>query len=73
MKSLIILRAYHGISQSELAERIGVSTVTVCKWESGATYPQPNNLKSISEAYDVSIDWLRAENPIAIPRAGELR
>jgi len=35
------LRAARGLTQSEAAERIGVSLSTLSKWESGVRCPKP--------------------------------
>lgn len=47
-----------GLSQEELAERIGVSRAAVAKWETGKGLPDIDNLKAIAGLLDVSIDYL---------------
>lgn len=47
-----------GISQEDLAELVGVTRQTVSKWESEECFPQTEKLVSISQALNVSIDYL---------------
>lgn len=46
------------ISQDELAGELGVSRQSISKWESGAAYPEIDKLITISNFFDVSIDYL---------------
>lgn len=39
-----VLRKAKGLSQEELADRIGVSRQAVSKWESGHNVPDPEKL-----------------------------
>ncbi len=57
-EKLILLRKRNGLSQMKLSERLGVSRQTISKWEVGAAMPSADNLKYLSELYDVSIDYL---------------
>ena len=52
------LRKQAGISQEQLAEKIGVSRQAVTKWETEAGIPDIENIKSISSLFDISIDEL---------------
>ena len=47
-----------GLSQEELAERIGVSRAAVAKWETDKGLPDIDNLKAIAGLLDVSVDYL---------------
>lgn len=47
-----------GLSQENVAERIGVSAQAVSKWENGECLPDCFNLKSLGEVYGVSLDIL---------------
>lgn len=51
-----------GLSQSEFAEKLGISPQAVSKWECGQACPSIENLCVISELLDVSIDVLIGEN-----------
>ena len=52
------LRAQHGLSQSELAERVHVTRQAVSRWETGETVPSSDTLKLLSQVFDVSINTL---------------
>jgi transcriptional regulator with XRE-family HTH domain len=47
-----------GISQEELAERIGVSRQAVSKWERAESSPDTDNLIELAKVYGVSLDEL---------------
>ena len=47
-----------GLTQEEVADRVGVSAQAVSKWESGECLPDCFNLKSLGEIYGVSLDIL---------------
>ena len=47
-----------GMTQDEVAGKIGVSPQAISKWESGDCLPDCFNLKSISDVYGVSADIL---------------
>lgn len=52
------LRRKSGLSQEQLAEKIGVSRQAVSKWEGGQSVPDLDNLKALSECFRVTIDEL---------------
>lgn len=56
------LRKRHYLTQAEFAKRVGVTQGTVSQWEHGIISPNSNQLRSISEAFGVSIDSLVREN-----------
>ena len=51
-----------GLSQEQLAEKIGVSRSAVAKWESGKGTPDIENLKILSKEFGISIDVLLENN-----------
>lgn len=55
---LTTLRKKNGISQTEMAERLSVSTSAVSKWEHGKNLPDMTMLGSIAETLQVSCDEL---------------
>ena len=57
-EKLQILRKNKGLTQEELAEKLGVSRQAVAKWESGQVYPDIFNLIQISSMMNVSVDYL---------------
>lgn len=52
------LRKKHGLSQEELAEKIGVSRQAVSKWERAEASPDTDNLILLSKLYGISLDEL---------------
>lgn len=58
---LVYLRKKKGLTQLELAETVKVSRQAVSKWESGGGMPSTENLRSLSELYGVSVDYLLNE------------
>ena len=65
-EKLYELRKKDGLSQEQLAERLGVSRQAVSKWESGKAVPESDTLISISEYFDVSLDYLMKEDDSAV-------
>lgn len=57
-ENLARLRKEAGLSQQELAERLGVSRQSVSKWELGMALPSTENLIGLSRLYGVSLDYL---------------
>lgn len=52
------LRKTKGMSQEELADRVGVTRQAVSKWESGQSVPELDKIVALSEIFDVSTDYL---------------
>lgn len=52
------LRIAKGMTQEKLAERLGISSQAVSKWERGITYPDIIFLPILTQALDVSADAL---------------
>ena len=55
------LRRKQGMSQEQLAERIGVSRQAISKWEGGLSTPELDKLKALSECFGVTLDELTSE------------
>lgn len=52
------IRKQTGMSQEQLAEKLGVSRQAVTKWETDADIPDIENIMAISALFDISIDEL---------------
>ena len=64
------LRKQKGISQEELADRVGVSRQAVSKWESEQSVPDMDRIILLSDYFEVTTDYLlRGIEPA--PPAGE--
>ena len=57
-EKLVILRKKAGLSQEELADKLGVTRQAAYKWESNQSMPDIEKLKILSKLFDVSIDNL---------------
>lgn len=57
-EKLQLLRREKGLSQENLSEIIGVSRQAIAKWEAGQSYPDIDNLISLSNLFKVSLDKL---------------
>ena len=55
-KRLSCLRRKAGLSQGELADRLGVTSQAVSKWECGNAIPDIDLLLELSHLYDVTIN-----------------
>lgn len=57
-KNIMDLRKKNGLSQEELAEKVGVARQTISKWELGETAPDLKQSKELSKIFNVSLDEL---------------
>jgi transcriptional regulator with XRE-family HTH domain len=57
-KRIGILRRQKGLKQEELAERLGVSSQAVSKWENDQTCPDISLLPMLAQSLDVTVDEL---------------
>ena len=51
-------RSRIGLTQSEMAERLGVSNKAVSKWETGKSKPTTNTLRKLAALFGLSVDVL---------------
>jgi transcriptional regulator with XRE-family HTH domain len=52
------LRKQHGLTQPQMAERVGIHLTQVRRYESGEAQPSLDILKRIAITFSVSADWL---------------
>ncbi|MCM1136820.1 MAG: helix-turn-helix domain-containing protein [Clostridium sp.] len=64
------IRKKEGISQEQLAEKIGVSRQAITKWETGKGLPDMENMVILAEIFKTTIDELLTDSVIkAMPEA----
>ena len=57
-KKIMELRKKNGLSQEDLAEKVGVARQTISKWELAETSPDLKQAKELSKIFNVSLDEL---------------
>lgn len=55
---LFNLRKKSGLSQEEVAEKLGVTRQTISKWETNQTVPELVRVKLLCEVYNVTYDYI---------------
>lgn len=63
MEHVADLRKRAGLTQSELAARLGIAQGSVAKIESPGCYPTADKLPAIADALECSIDALFGRSP----------
>ena len=66
---LAALRKADGLTQQEVADRLGVTAKAVSKWETGGGFPDIGTLPALAELFGVTIDELLAGE--RLPRGAE--
>ena len=56
--SFLSARKKSGLSQADVAEKLGISSAAVSQWENGKTLPDPRKLPQIAEIFNCSVDEL---------------
>lgn len=51
------------LTQHELGDKLGVSSMTVYNWERGAFMPSVKQARAIAELFDISMDDVDWERP----------
>ncbi|GAB5617266.1 hypothetical protein JCM31739_20910 [Faecalimonas canis] len=57
------LRKDKGMTQLELAEKIGVTDKAVSKWERDLSFPDINSIPKLAEIFEISVDDLMQVKP----------
>jgi transcriptional regulator with XRE-family HTH domain len=57
-EKLLGLRKKEGLSQEDVADKLGVSRQTVSKWETDQTVPELIKVRLLSKLYNISFDYL---------------
>lgn len=66
------LRDLSGLTQEDLAKKVGVSRVAVTRWENGANAPGGENVARLAALFDVTAAQLLGYDPTELP-AGAVR
>jgi len=53
-----IARIKAGLTQIEVAKLIGVTPLTICRWETEKVTPPANRVKDLAKLYNVTADYL---------------
>ena len=65
-------RKKNGLSQEELAEKIGVSRQAVSKWETGDALPEITKLKALADTFNITVDFLLDEEKTEFSAQNEM-
>lgn len=57
-EKILALRKKAGLSQEELAEKLGVSRQAISRWEMGSAFPDAPNILGLSRLFGVTTDYL---------------
>lgn len=66
-EKLFSLRKAKGLSQLNLAEKIGVSRQAISRWEAGIAKPTTDNLKCLGTLYNVPLEYLLNDDAVELP------
>lgn len=66
-EKIVYYRRLNSLTQCELAERLGVSTAAVSKWEQNVSCPDISLLPRIADIFSISIDELFGNRIIKEP------
>lgn len=61
-EKITVCRRRLGLSQEELANRLGVSRQAVGKWENGSAVPETSKLLLLAQTLGVTADWLLSDD-----------
>ena len=65
-------REYAGMSQGQLAHRLGVKAITLRNWEADRSEPRANRLQMLSGLLNVSIVWLMTGKGDGVPDRADM-
>ena len=65
MRTIKELRESLGITQLELAVKIGVTPTTISAWERGMYEPRASQLRRLAETFSVRMDEIDTESPVS--------
>mgnify|MGYP003298734370 CR=1 FL=1 len=69
-EKLVMLRKRYSVSQTDLAEAVGVSRKSIQFYEAGERYPRGRVLEKLAEYFNVSLEYLTSTDEHYIPEKG---
>ena len=66
------LRKKHGMTQSQLAEKLNISDKTVSRWENGLGFPEVTQFPILASVFGVTVDYLMIGKRSGITIAGNI-
>lgn len=70
-KMIAALRKENGLTQLELAEKMGVTDKAVSKWERDLSCPDISTIPKLAELFDIGVDELMQQKAGAAPEEGK--
>lgn len=70
-QKLKVLRQASGLSQNEVAEKLGITRQAISRWENGRSYPELDNLTILADLYQVTLDELTGKPRQMIEKSGD--
>ncbi len=58
MRTIAAERALRGMSQGDLAEKLGVTRETVSRWETGTCKPPTERVAQMCDLFECSFDYM---------------
>ena len=58
MLSYLVCRKKAGLTQSDVAKKLGITEASVSQWETGSTHPSTKRLFEIAQLYGCTVDEL---------------
>ena len=65
------IRECRQITQQELADILGCTPVTYCRYETGARQPSIDTLLKLSEYFNVTVDYILGKDPADVSALSE--
>lgn len=56
--SLAAARVNAGLTQAEVAEKMGLSKQTIVNWENGRVIPKPAQMEMLGRIYNMPLDFI---------------
>lgn len=66
-KNIFTYRKKNGLTQEQLAEKMGVSAVAVSKWERGISVPELGAVCQMADCFQISVDELLGRTNCLLP------